>query len=93
MDGKRRDVARILVVDDEPSMREFLEILLQRDSHEVVVCGTAEQALLALENDEFDLAISDIRMPGMSGIELLDRIPDCSPDTPVILITAHGSTE
>jgi two-component system response regulator PilR (NtrC family) len=93
MGGKGRYVARILVVDDEPSMREFLEILLQREGHEVVVCGTAEQALLALENDEFDLAISDIRMPGMGGIELLDRIPDCSPDTPVILITAHGSTE
>jgi two-component system response regulator PilR (NtrC family) len=93
MDAKGRDVAQILVVDDEPSMREFLEILLQREGHEVVVCGTAEQALVALENDEFDLAISDIRMPGMSGIELLDRIPDCSPDTPVVLITAHGSTE
>ncbi|MBW2416352.1 MAG: sigma-54-dependent Fis family transcriptional regulator [Deltaproteobacteria bacterium] len=86
-------MASILVVDDERSMREFLEILLQRDGHQVVSCGEAEQAVLALESDEFDLVISDIRMPGMSGMDLLDRMPELAPSTPVVLITAHGSTE
>src|SRR5215467_2594792 len=65
-------------------MQEFLQILLQRDGHEVSVCGSASQALVALESDDWDLLISDIRMPGMSGLELL---------TTVILITAHGTTE
>ncbi len=86
-------MARILVVDDERSMREFLEILLQRDGHQVVSCGQAEQAVLALESDDFDLVISDIRMPGMSGMDLLGRMPDLAADTLVVLITAHGSTE
>ena len=85
-------MARILVVDDEQSMQEFMEILLVREGHEVVCCGSAQQALLALENDAFDLAISDIRMPGMSGLELLERVRELSPETLVVLITAHGST-
>ncbi|MFQ5513072.1 MAG: sigma-54-dependent transcriptional regulator [Myxococcota bacterium] len=86
-------MARILVVDDERSMLEFLEILLQRDGHNVTCCAAADEALVALENDEFDILISDIRMPGMSGLELLDRVRELSPETLVVLITAHGSTE
>jgi two-component system response regulator PilR (NtrC family) len=86
-------LARILVVDDEQSMQEFLEILLAREGHEVVRCGSAEQALVALEADSFDLILSDIRMEGMSGLELLDRAREHAPDALVILITAHGSTE
>ncbi len=86
-------MARILVVDDERSMQEFLEILLRRDGHDVVVCGSASEATVALESDDFDLVISDIRMPGMSGIELLDHVKSTSPETLVVLITAHGTTE
>ena len=86
-------MAQILIVDDERSMQEFLEILLQREGHEVACCGSAAEALLALENDDFDLVISDIRMPGMSGLELLNHVRELAPDTLVILITAHGSTE
>jgi two-component system, NtrC family, response regulator PilR len=86
-------VAQILVVDDERSMREFLEILLQRQGHEVVSCAAAADALVAIESDDFDLVISDIRMPGIDGLELLGRVKELSPETPVVLITAHGSTE
>ena len=86
-------MARILVVDDETSMQEFLGILLQRDGHETTTCGSADQALVALESDDWDLVISDVRMPGMSGLELLDRVRELSPETTVILITAHGTTE
>jgi two-component system response regulator PilR (NtrC family) len=74
-------------------MQEFLEILLQREGHDVFVCGTADAALAALESDDFDLIVSDIRMPGMSGLELLDRVVELSPETLVVLITAHGTTE
>ena len=84
---------RILIVDDEPSMQEFLEILLQRDGHDTVCCHSAESALVALENDDFDLVISDIRMGGMSGLDLLDRIIELYPETLVLVITAHGTTE
>jgi two-component system response regulator PilR (NtrC family) len=86
-------MARILVVDDEPSMREFLEILLEREGHEAVCADSAEAALVALESDDLDLVISDIRMPGMSGLELLDRVTELNPEALVVLITAHGSTE
>jgi two-component system response regulator PilR (NtrC family) len=86
-------MSRILVVDDETSMQDFLGILLQRTGHEVVTCGTATQAVLALEGDEYDLVISDIRMPGMSGLELLERVRDLCPETPIVLITAHGTAE
>ncbi|MEE8558662.1 MAG: sigma-54 dependent transcriptional regulator [Myxococcota bacterium] len=86
-------MGRILVVDDEPSMREFLEILLEREGHEAVCADSAEAALLALEGDELDLVISDIRMPGMSGLELMDRVHDLNPEALVVLITAHGNTE
>jgi two-component system response regulator PilR (NtrC family) len=84
---------RILIVDDEPSMQEFLEILLQRDGHDTVCCHSAESALVALESDDFDLVISDIRMGGMSGLDLLDRIVDLIPEMLVVVITAHGTTE
>ena len=86
-------MGRILVGDDERSMQDFLEILLARDGHEVVTVGSAPQAIAAVEGDEFDLVISDIRMPEMSGLELLGRIEELSPETPVVMITAHGSTE
>jgi two-component system response regulator PilR (NtrC family) len=86
-------VARVLLVDDERSMREFLEILLARQGYASTACATAREALVALECDEFDLVISDIQMPGMDGLELLSEIQNRQPETPVVLITAHGSTE
>ena len=86
-------MGQILVVDDERSMREFLEILLQREGHGVVACAGAADALVALESDDYDLIISDIKMSGVGGLELLERVREISPETPVVLITAHGSTE
>ncbi len=74
-------------------MREFLEILLARQGHAPTSCATAREALIALESDEFDLVISDIQMPGMDGLGLLSEIQHRQPETPVVLITAHGSTE
>ena len=86
-------MARILVVDDETSMQEFLEILLRREGHDVVVCGSADEAVVALESDDFDLVLSDIQMPGMTGLELLDHVKDASPETLLVLITAYGTAE
>ena len=81
----------ILIVDDEKSMRDFLKILLVKEGYEVIVAGDGEQALAALGQNRVDLVISDIRMPGMSGLELLAKIKDEPEDIPVIMITAFAS--
>jgi two-component system response regulator PilR (NtrC family) len=84
---------RILVVDDERSMQEFLEIFLRREGYEVTTVGDVDSALLAIENDDIALVITDIQMPGRSGIDLLHEVRDHSPETVVIVITAFGSAE
>ncbi len=84
---------RILVVDDERSMQEFLEIFLRREGFEVVTAGDADSALLAIEADDFDLVITDIQMPGKTGLDLLREVRERSPDTLVLMITAFASTD
>jgi len=85
--------ARILVVDDERSMQEFLEIFFRSEGYDVVTAGDVDTALVHLENDEFDVVISDIQMPGRSGIDLVHEAHEMSPETVVIMITAFASTE
>jgi two-component system response regulator PilR (NtrC family) len=85
--------ARILVVDDERSMQEFLEIFLRGEGYEVATAGDVASGRAMLENDDFDVVISDIQMPGGSGLDLLHAARDTSPDTMVIMITAYASTE
>ncbi len=87
------DKTAILVVDDERSMRDFLKILLQKEGHTVVTAHNGESALECLKNQEFDLIISDIRMPGMGGLELLGAAKELHPDLPVIMITAFASPD
>ncbi len=62
---------RILVVDDERSMQEFLEIFFRREGYEVTTTGDVESALLCVENGDFDLIITDMQMPERNGLELL----------------------
>ena len=83
----------ILVVDDERSMREFLEIFFRREDYEVTSVANAESAILCLENDEIDLVITDMKMPEGSGLEVLHAARVISPETIVIVITAFASTE
>jgi two-component system response regulator PilR (NtrC family) len=85
--------ARLLVVDDERSMQEFLEILFRREGYEVATAGGVDEALAQLENDEFDLVITDVSMPERSGLELLHAVREHSPETLVIMITAYASAE
>ncbi len=84
---------KILVVDDEQSMRDFLKILLVKGGHNVVTAKNGDQALSMLDKQTFDLVISDIRMPGMSGLELLESIREHFGDLPVIMITAFASPD
>ncbi len=85
--------ARILVVDDERSMQEFLEICFRREGYDVATTGDVDSALAILESDDFDVVISDLQMPGRTGLELLQAVRESSPETAVILITAFASTE
>lgn len=83
----------ILIVDDELSMREFLKILLEKDGHEVIAAADGASALEFATRHDFDLAISDIRMPGISGLDLLGELKKAKPDLPVILVTAFASPD
>lgn len=85
--------ARILVVDDERSMQEFLEILLRREGYDVTCAGDVDSALLALESDDFDVVISDLQMPGKTGLDLLHALRETSPETVALVMTAFASTE
>jgi two-component system response regulator PilR (NtrC family) len=86
-------MSSILIIDDEPSMREFLKILLSKDGHTVEMASDGPSALKLAESQSFDLAISDIRMPGMSGLDLLAELKRINGDLPVIMITAFASPE
>ncbi len=84
---------RILVVDDERSMQEFLEIFFRSEGFEVVTAGDLGSAQLHLESDDFDVVITDIQMPDGSGLDLLRAVRDVSLETVVIMITAFANTE
>jgi len=89
-------VKRILIVDDEPSILLSLSHLLSNDEVVVITCSRIEEAEEALDRYTFDLAIADIRLSGVYGIEgleLLSYIKEISPVTKVIIMTAYGSEE
>lgn len=84
---------RILVVDDELSMREFLAILLGREGYRTDQAESAEAALKLLETESYDLVISDVNMPGLNGLALLERIKKFAPETAVLMVTAFSTAE
>jgi two-component system response regulator AtoC len=84
---------RVMVVDDEAKMQRVLEIMLKRMGHEVACAGTGEEALQALQATPADLVISDLRMPGMGGIGLLQALREQGNEVPIIIMTAHGTIE
>lgn len=83
----------ILVVDDEPSIREFLQIMLKREKMNVEVAENGRVALEKLATTPFDMVITDLQMPEVSGLELLAKVKDQDPNAIVMMITAFGSTE
>ena len=86
-------MARILVVDDDRDMREFLDIMLTGEGYQVTCMGEPEKALQKCKKESYDLVITDLKMPRMDGIEFLRQVKDMSPETLVILITAYASGE
>lgn len=83
---------RALVIEDDPDAADFARIALQRFADmSVAVAADAEQALAALADSGFDIVVSDIELPGHSGLELLPRIRELQPGVPIVMLTAHGS--
>src|SRR5947209_18540691 len=82
---------RILFVDDEKPLQEFMRSELPRLGHEVIVCPDGLAGVKALEKATFDAAILDLRMPGMTGIEVLEQLKQISPDTEAVVMTGHAS--
>jgi two-component system response regulator AtoC len=86
-------LAKILIVDDEKLIREFLLETLKRHDYEVIAVENGKKAFQALENTTFDLVITDMKMPDFTGIEVLKKAKAASPATVVIVITAYASIE
>ena len=84
---------RILVVDDEASMRDVLSIMLQREGYQVDVAADGAKATRHLMENAYDLVISDVQMPHMDGLQLLAHLRERAPETVVIMITAFSTTE
>ena len=86
-------MSQILVVEDEASMRQFLQILLKREKHEVTLASSGEDALNLVSEQEFDLVLTDLRMGAVGGLDVLQRTKDLAPETQVVVMTAYASTE
>ena len=84
---------KILIADDEKSMRDFLSIMLKKEGYDVTAAGNGEDAASAVQADIYDLVITDVRMPQLDGIGLLRTIKELSPETIVVMITAFASTD
>src|SRR5919106_474848 len=85
--------ARILVVDDEPSMRDMLRIVLRRDGYDVVLAENGSQAIARLQREPIDLLLSDIRMADVSGVDVLRAAKEINRDIVAFMMTAFASTE
>ncbi|HHS50434.1 MAG TPA: sigma-54-dependent Fis family transcriptional regulator [candidate division Zixibacteria bacterium] len=84
---------RILIVDDEESMQEFLDIMLTREGYDVETVGSFRGATNLMAEKQFDVIVSDIKMPGGSGLELLKKARSMDPNTTVIMMTAYASLQ
>ena len=93
MDKTHQGGLRILFADDEAHLRELMQMELPRLGHEVTVCPDGTAAVKALEKGSFDVALLDIKMPGLTGIEVLAKVRHASPETQVIIMTGHATVD
>src|SRR5919108_481048 len=85
--------ARILIVDDEASIRLTLSALLQRNGYDVTSAENGEEAVALLERQMFDLLLVDLKMPGMDGMQVVAAARQRQPDIAIIVLTGHGSLD
>jgi DNA-binding NtrC family response regulator len=83
----------ILVVDDHASSREALQEAIEREGHKAYTAADAEEALRTLGDELIDIVVTDLRLPGKSGMDILEHVQDKQPDVPVVLITGHGTVD
>jgi len=83
--------ARLLLVDDDPSLLRLMTLRLEGEGYQVTSADCAETAIPLLGKNQFDVVLSDLRMPGLDGMALFDEIAKRCPGLPVVLMTAHGS--
>ena len=88
-----RNKLRVLFVDDETPICDVMRIELPRMGHEACICPDGQTALAAIEKNTFDAAIVDLRMPGISGWDVVEKIQTISPETEIIISTGHGAIE
>lgn len=86
-------MSRILVIDDEKSIRNTLKEILTYEGFEVVEAQDGMEGLKFVEKEKFDIILSDIKMPKMDGIEVLEKLQELSPETPVVMISGHGNID
>ncbi|GAB6036756.1 sigma-54 dependent transcriptional regulator [Fundidesulfovibrio butyratiphilus] len=86
-------MALILIVDDDPRLRDSFARLLVQDGHQALTAPSGEEGVARVEHDRPDLVVMDVRMPGMSGLEALSRMKAKDPGVPVIIMTAYGATD
>ena len=86
-------MTKILVIDDERSIRNSMKDILQYEGHEVVLVENGMEGLVSVKSEKPDIVFCDIKMPKMEGIEVLERIKEFSADTPVIMISGHGTID
>lgn len=85
-----KEYVKILVVDDEPMMRNLLLKILESEGYKITLAASALEALDRLNENRFDLMLSDIKMPGMNGFELLEEVKKKWTDMAVIVMTGYG---
>lgn len=91
--NKSPAASRVLIIDDDASILGVVAEVLSDDGYKVITAGSGEEAVKLLQSEKFALVMSDIRLPGINGIEVLEHIKSVSPRTNVIMITSHGSLE
>jgi DNA-binding NtrC family response regulator len=89
----KADTYRILVVDDERDICKAVEFLLSREGYKMAVAGSGEEALKKIETEDFDLVITDLKMEGIDGMQVLERALAISPNLIVVIMTAFASVE
>ena len=86
-------MGRVLLVDDEPEILEVLRVVLTAGGHEAIVASGGEEALALLDEQAFDLLITDVRMKPVDGFELVERVRKAHPDMPFMMVTAFYANE
>ncbi|MGD8264337.1 MAG: response regulator, partial [Desulfobacterales bacterium] len=84
---------KLLLIDDEPDIVRVLSISLKADGYDVIPAHSGAEGLAAFQKESPDIVLTDIKMPGMDGIEVLKNVKELDPDAEVIIITGHGDIE